>query len=202
MVGYHRRGREGSFKGLIGSNGPHPANKAVQRLPDRGEPKHTAAFTLNMLAKPAERIEPFTARAKRAKISFVQMTGTSEVLVECRQRMELVVAQATFVGGPIPRSGGSSVGDLAVTAAATWSSEKARRIRDDVVGVSLSNDPIDDRTVDSRATGPSFEVKDKSGLGDKGSVAVMARADDVARAMNGGVHVAPQVGLALEKPPA
>jgi hypothetical protein len=193
-----RKGGEPRAKESVGSNGPHPTNKAIQRLPDRGEPKHTTAFTLDMLAQPTESTEPFAAGAKRANIRPIQMSRTSEVLIKCGQRMELVVAQITLVGAPIPRSACSGVGDFA----ATRSSEKARRVRDDIVRVAFSNDPVDDRAVDTRATGPSFEVEDKSRLGNEGGVAVMARADDVAGAMNGGVHVAAQVGLALEQPSA
>jgi hypothetical protein len=111
--------------------------------------------------------------------------------------MELVVAQIALVGEPIPRSARSSIGGFA----ATRSSEKARWVRDDIVRVSISNDPVDDRAVDSRATGLSFEVEDKSGLENEGGVAVIAGTDDVVGAMNGGVHVAAQVGVALEKPP-
>lgn len=154
-----------------------------------------------MLAQPTQRIEPLSARAQRAPINLLLVPRARKVLIERYEALILPMAQVAFVRVPVPRSAGRDVRDFAIARRSRRGGpgEETRGVGDDPVDVFLADDAVDDGAVDSRAAGPRLEVEDQGGLRDEALPALVARADNFLGAMDGGVHVAPQIVFVLEE---
>ena len=172
----------GAGRKLVHRNSPHTTNQSIQCVPNRPKLQHTTPLTLDMLAQPTQRIEPLPAGAQGAEINLLLVPWAREMLVKGRKGLVFPMAEVALVCVAVPRSASRDVGGFRV---ARGASDKARRVGDDTVDVVLANEAVDGGTVDSRAAASRFEVEDQRRLRDESLSALVPRANDIPRFVNG-----------------
>lgn len=151
-----------------------------------------------MLAQRAKHTELLAARAKRAEIYPLLVARARQVLVQRIEAVEARVAQIALVLASVPRRACGVVRDLVARSCAAG--DKPRGVGNDVAGVVLAHEAVDNLASGPRATGPRFQMQYHGGAGDKGLGTTLEWAADVFGAMDGRVEVLVRTRIRLQPP--
>jgi hypothetical protein len=176
--------------------------QTVHHIAYLSEHPHATRPSFDMLEQSAERAEIAAALHLWAPVYPLGVGRAYQVSIEVVELIERGVAQEALERRPIPRARRSPRWRTHRSLVPSRPTDQPRWVGDNTVSVELHDEAVELRACHARRAGARLEVERECSSGDKGSVAAIARARDIARPMLLRAQVLLEVVLILETPAA